>query len=222
MTAQSIKICVDTLVQAHVDDEFKGRVFVIYDVIFNVALVLAAVIGAVILPTNGRSVLILVLMAVGYLLVAALFAFASRSLDMDRRHRVADRRRPLPGLGCPPAQEFRAGAVLAEGAFLHPALQQPVVGPADGAARRDAEDLHDLAAVEIGRMASSSSCAASSAIRRSRSSYAARKPPRLRGVPGRAVGAGQDVQPLELVAGVADIAAYGGVGPGGVALHPRL
>ena len=42
LTAQIIKICVDTLVQAHVDDEFKGRVFVLYDMVFNVALVLAA------------------------------------------------------------------------------------------------------------------------------------------------------------------------------------
>ena len=32
-------------------------------------------------------------------------------------------------------------------------------------------------------------------------------------VAGRAVGPGQHVQPLELVAGVADVAAYGGVGP---------
>jgi predicted MFS family arabinose efflux permease len=84
LTAQSIKICVDTLVQAHVDDDVKGRVFVIYDVIFNLALVVAAVIGAVILPTNGRSVLILVVMAAGYLLLAATFAWASRSLEMDK------------------------------------------------------------------------------------------------------------------------------------------
>jgi MFS family permease len=84
LTAQNIKICVDTLVQAHIDDEVKGRVFVIYDVIFNVALVLAGVIGAVILPTNGRSVLILVLMAAGYLLLAAAFTLASRSLEMDK------------------------------------------------------------------------------------------------------------------------------------------
>ena len=59
LTAQCIKICVDTLVQAHVADEFKGRVFVIYDMIFNVALVVAAVIAAVILPANGKSVIIL-------------------------------------------------------------------------------------------------------------------------------------------------------------------
>ena len=83
LTAQNIKICVDTLVQAHVHDELKGRVFVLYDMVFNVALVLAAVIGALILPANGKSVLILVVLAVGYLLVAAWFALASRGISMN-------------------------------------------------------------------------------------------------------------------------------------------
>ncbi len=84
MTAQNIKICVDTLVQAHVADELKGRVFVLYDMVFNIALVLAAVIAALILPVDGRSVPILVVLAVGYLVVAGLFALASRGLSMDR------------------------------------------------------------------------------------------------------------------------------------------
>ena len=64
-------------------DEFKGRVFVLYDMIFNVALVVAAAIGAVILPANGKSVIILVVMAVGYLLVALGFALISRGLSMN-------------------------------------------------------------------------------------------------------------------------------------------
>ncbi len=84
LTAQSIKICVDTLVQAHVDDEVKGRVFVIYDMIFNVALVVAAFIGALILPTNGKSVLILMVLAGCYLAIAAAFTWASRNLDMNK------------------------------------------------------------------------------------------------------------------------------------------
>jgi MFS family permease len=83
LTAQCIKICVDTLVQAHVADEFKGRVFVIYDMIFNVTLVVAAVIAALILPANGKSVTILIIMATGYLLVAVAFAVASRGVSMD-------------------------------------------------------------------------------------------------------------------------------------------
>jgi MFS family permease len=83
LTAQCIKICVDTLVQAHVADEFKGRVFVIYDMIFNVVLVVAAAIAAVILPANGKSVIIMIIMAVAYLLVALGFALASRSVSME-------------------------------------------------------------------------------------------------------------------------------------------
>jgi MFS family permease len=83
LTAQCIKICVDTLVQAHVADEFKGRVFVLYDMIFNVTLVVAAANAAVILPTNGKSVIILIIMAVGYVLVALAFALASRGVSMN-------------------------------------------------------------------------------------------------------------------------------------------
>lgn len=83
VTAQNIKICVDTLVQAHVADEVKGRVFVLYDMVFNVALVLAAVVGAVILPADGKSVLILALLAGCYLLTAAVFAVVSRGLSLD-------------------------------------------------------------------------------------------------------------------------------------------
>lgn len=83
ITAQSVKICVDTLVQAHVDDDVKGRVFVLYDVIFNVALVIAAGIGALILPVDGHSVPILVVLAVGYLLTALAFALLSRGWDLN-------------------------------------------------------------------------------------------------------------------------------------------
>jgi MFS family permease len=84
LTAQSIKICVDTLVQANVDDEVKGRAFLIYDMIFNVALVLAGIIAAAILPTDGKSVLILVILAICYLAVTAAFTLASRNLEMNK------------------------------------------------------------------------------------------------------------------------------------------
>jgi MFS family permease len=84
LTAQAIKICVDTLVQAHVADELKGRVFVIYDMSFNVMLVLAAVIAAVILPANGKSTMILIIMAVCYLLIGLWFSMASRGVRMNK------------------------------------------------------------------------------------------------------------------------------------------
>jgi MFS family permease len=84
LTAQVIKICVDTLVQAHVDDDVKGRAFVLYDMVFNVALVLAATIGALVLPADGRSVGVLAVLALCYLLTAIAFTAVSRRLELDR------------------------------------------------------------------------------------------------------------------------------------------
>jgi MFS family permease len=84
LLGQAIKINVDTFVQAHVDDDVKGRVFVIYDMIFNVALVLAAAIAAVVLPADGRSVPILIIIGICYLITGAVFAMLGRGLQLDR------------------------------------------------------------------------------------------------------------------------------------------
>lgn len=89
--AQAIKINVDTFVQAHVDDDYKGRTFVIYDMIFNVSLVLAAVVGMLVLPSNGKSVPILVIIAGCYLITGIAFALLSRGLDLDHGSESLDR-----------------------------------------------------------------------------------------------------------------------------------
>jgi MFS family permease len=84
LTAQVIKICVDTLVQAHVDDDIKGRAFVLYDMVFNVSLVLAALIGAAVLPSDGKSIGVLAVLAACYLATGIGFAALSRHLELDR------------------------------------------------------------------------------------------------------------------------------------------
>ena len=77
---QSFKICVDTVVQAHVDESFKGRVFTFYDVGFNFAFVLAAVIAALTLPDTGIDVVAFGTMAAVYLTLAATFAIAAQRI----------------------------------------------------------------------------------------------------------------------------------------------
>ncbi len=77
--AQSIKISVDTLVQLHIGDAFRGRVFALYDTLFNVALVVAAVLTAAVLPAGGRSPAAVVAIAVAYVITAAGYVTASRS-----------------------------------------------------------------------------------------------------------------------------------------------
>jgi MFS family permease len=53
---QGAKISTDTLVQSGVEDAYRGRVFALYDVLFNAALVAAAGLCALVLPVSGRSV----------------------------------------------------------------------------------------------------------------------------------------------------------------------
>ncbi len=79
VSAQGVKICVDTLVQIGVDDAFRGRVFSFYDVVFNVVFVAAAAVGAVIVPSNGKSYGVVALIAVGYAATAAAYAGAVRA-----------------------------------------------------------------------------------------------------------------------------------------------
>ncbi len=78
LASQGIKIVVDTLVQTHVDDAYRGRVFSLYDVIFNVAFVAAAATGAVVLPDTGKSYAVLGAVALGYLLTAGWYAVVTR------------------------------------------------------------------------------------------------------------------------------------------------
>jgi hypothetical protein len=73
LVSQGVKISVDTLVQEWVDDAFRGRVFSFYDVIFNVAFVAAAAVGAFILPDDGRSYAALALIALGYAVTAVVY-----------------------------------------------------------------------------------------------------------------------------------------------------
>ncbi|TNM69052.1 MFS transporter [Streptomyces sp. NP160] len=79
LTAQSVKISVDTLVQTGVDDSFRGRVFVLYDVLTNAATVAAAGLAALVLPVDGYSVPVLVAVAAWWVAVAALSAASSRA-----------------------------------------------------------------------------------------------------------------------------------------------
>ena len=82
LASQGIKICVDTLVQDSVDDAFRGRVFSLYDVIFNVAFVAAAAVAAVVLPDDGKSYIVLGAVASGYLLTGVGYALATRRVPV--------------------------------------------------------------------------------------------------------------------------------------------
>jgi len=83
---QVVKICADTHVQRVVDDRFRGRVFVLYDMAFNTALVGATCVGALLLPPSGRAP---GLMAVD----AAVLAALAVGVAVNRRGVVLPRNR---------------------------------------------------------------------------------------------------------------------------------
>lgn len=73
---QVVKLCVDTIVQRDIADEYRGRVFSLYDTLFNVTQVLAVAVAAPLVAPDGRSpdllvaaVLLYVAGLAGYLLV---------------------------------------------------------------------------------------------------------------------------------------------------------
>lgn len=68
--AQAVKIGVDTVLQSTVADEFRGRVFTVYDLLFNASFVAAAAVAALFVPPDGESVLTVTVVAAGYLALA--------------------------------------------------------------------------------------------------------------------------------------------------------
>ncbi|MFC9748689.1 MFS transporter [Streptomyces niveus] len=71
LITQGAKISTDTVVQTSVDDAYRGRIFSLYDVLFNVAFVGAAGVAALMLPPDGRSAPLVLGVAVLYAVVAA-------------------------------------------------------------------------------------------------------------------------------------------------------
>ena len=70
MAGQGVKVTNDALVQSKIVDEFRGRVFAVYDVMVNMGIVSGAIIAAFVLPVDGVSSVLPALIALAYVLVA--------------------------------------------------------------------------------------------------------------------------------------------------------
>lgn len=95
VVSQGVKVTVDTLVQRYVDDAYRGRVFSVYDMLFNAAFVAAAGFAAATVPPSGESVPVILAMAAAYVAMAAAWAVRSArsrkrtSTEPDKAHEVA-------------------------------------------------------------------------------------------------------------------------------------
>jgi MFS family permease len=92
LSAQCVKICVDTTVQQTVDDAYMGRVFSLYDMLYNVAFVIGPAIAIPFLPETGKSYLVILVIGAGY--VAASAAYAALTLRKPRAEPESPPARP--------------------------------------------------------------------------------------------------------------------------------
>jgi MFS family permease len=76
LAAQGVKICVDTLIAQRVADDYRGRVFSLYDTLFNVIFVAAGVLTALLLPENGKSATAVLVIGIAYAVTGAAYLFA--------------------------------------------------------------------------------------------------------------------------------------------------
>ncbi|SDX31723.1 Predicted arabinose efflux permease, MFS family [Amycolatopsis xylanica] len=83
---QMLKLGVDSSIQSDVGDESRGRVFALYDTLFNITQVAAVTFAALVVPADGHSAGLLLaatafylLGAIGYLIAVRRTPFASAS-----------------------------------------------------------------------------------------------------------------------------------------------
>ena len=124
LTSQSQKISTDTLVQTSIDDLFRGRVFVYYDMLYNGAFVLAAAFSAASLPSTGHSYTVVT--AVAALYAAAGLWYALRELRPGSRHAEPDSgAEPRPDAASDSAPDSADPASAAPAASPRPAAGPP-------------------------------------------------------------------------------------------------
>ncbi len=78
LTGQGIAISATTIIQEQTGDAYRGRAFALYDMMFNGVFVVGAIAAAAFIPVDGKSYPLIAVLAIGYLLVAAIYALLSR------------------------------------------------------------------------------------------------------------------------------------------------
>ncbi|MEU8306654.1 MFS transporter [Actinomadura sp. NPDC048955] len=87
VVSQGVKLCVDTTLQETIDDAYRGRVFAVYDMLFNATFAAAAAAAATWLPADGRADLTLLAVVVAYAAGAVAYRTAASRM-----------RRPAPAM----------------------------------------------------------------------------------------------------------------------------
>lgn len=97
VASQGGKILCETALQHECDDDYRGRVFSVFDTVFNACMVLGMLIGALTLPSTGKSYAVLAGVCVAYGLLSVGYLFATRRTAQPHMASVQPNRQvPLP------------------------------------------------------------------------------------------------------------------------------
>jgi MFS family permease len=77
LTRQGVAIAAVTILQEGVEDGFRGRIFAFYDMVYNAAYAVGAAVFAVFMAHNGRSSLVVAVIAAGYLVAAIAYRLSA-------------------------------------------------------------------------------------------------------------------------------------------------
>lgn len=78
LVGQGVAICATTILQEQLSDDYRGRAFSFYDMFFNALFVGGAGVSAVFMPPTGRTVALMVAIAIGYALTGVGYLALSR------------------------------------------------------------------------------------------------------------------------------------------------
>jgi MFS family permease len=78
LAGQATAICVTTVLQEELPDDYRGRAFSYYDMMFNITFAAGVLICVPFMPTNGRSAGLMAFVAIGYAVTAGGYWLLSR------------------------------------------------------------------------------------------------------------------------------------------------
>jgi MFS family permease len=73
LARQGVALGAVTILQEDIADAYRGRVFAFYDMVYNAAYAAGAALFAVFMPADGKSAVIVAVIAIGFLLAAAAY-----------------------------------------------------------------------------------------------------------------------------------------------------
>ena len=84
---QGVKVTNDALVQSKISDEFRGRIFAVYDVLVNAGIVAGAIVASLFLPQSGKSSVVPLIVATTYLIIGILMLH-KKNFNSDYRSTI--------------------------------------------------------------------------------------------------------------------------------------